>query len=75
MVVSEYATVIIEELNLEIPPKRDKGFLNTIEGVLVHTVEDLQEGQGERKVAGCYTNSFRIKILNHMENYKRSLQN
>jgi C4-type Zn-finger protein len=72
-VVSEHATIIIEELNLEIPPKRDKGYLNTIEGILHRITEDLQEGQEERKVTECHTNSFRTRIWSHMESCKRSL--
>ena len=40
-VKSEFATISIPELDLEIPPITQKGSINTIEGFLRKTVEGL----------------------------------
>ena len=45
VVKSEYATVIISELELEIPPQTKKGQLTTIEGLLRACHDDLQMEQ------------------------------
>lgn len=49
VVVSEHASIGIRELSLEIPPSHKKGYLNTIEGILLSMVSDLSSGQEERK--------------------------
>ena len=36
-------------MSLEIPPNREKGYLNTIEGILQRISEDLSAGQARRK--------------------------
>lgn len=51
VVVSEHATVNIEELSLEMPANRKKGYLNTVEGILKSIITDLKEGQENRKVS------------------------
>ena len=41
VVKSEYATIKVPELDLEIPPVTQKGTINTVEGFLVKTIEGL----------------------------------
>mmetsp|Transcript_21521 Transcript_21521/g.25008 ORF Transcript_21521/g.25008 Transcript_21521/m.25008 type:complete len:456 (+) Transcript_21521:45-1412(+) len=50
VVKSEYATVLIPELDLEVPPQTQKGMLNTVEGIIQQTVDGLQMEQPVRKV-------------------------
>ncbi|EPY25194.1 zinc-finger protein ZPR1 [Angomonas deanei] len=50
IVKSEFATLTIPELELEIPPESQKGSLNTVEGVLEQTKDGLQFQQPLRKV-------------------------
>lgn len=49
IVRTEYATLEIPELELELPANMKKSSLSTIEGVLRNTVLDLNEGQEQRK--------------------------
>ncbi len=49
LVKSEYATITIPELELEVPPQTQKGMLNTIEGILQQTVEGLMAEQESRQ--------------------------
>lgn len=41
VVKSEYATIRIPELDLEIPPETQKGTINTIEGFIAKTIEGI----------------------------------
>jgi zinc finger protein len=50
IVKSEHAILRIPELELELPRETQKGSLNTIEGVLVHTIEGLQFEQPVRRI-------------------------
>lgn len=50
VVKSEYATVMIPELDLEVPPQTQKGVLNTVEGIIQQTIDGLQMEQPVRKV-------------------------
>jgi len=50
VVKSEFATMKIPELDLEMPPATQKGSINTVEGFLVKTIEGLSENQEERRV-------------------------
>ncbi|CCW65712.1 unnamed protein product [Phytomonas sp. EM1] len=50
VVKSEYASIIIPQLELEIPPESQKGVLNTVEGILEHTRVGLQLQQPIRKI-------------------------
>ncbi|KAK7196244.1 zinc-finger protein ZPR1 [Novymonas esmeraldas] len=50
VVKSEFATVTIPELELEIPPESQKGNLNTVEGILEQTHDGLQLQQPLRKI-------------------------
>ena len=43
VVKSEYATITVPDLDLEIPPQTQKGTINTIEGYLAKTIEGLQD--------------------------------
>jgi len=49
VVKSDYATLIIPELELEIPPKGQKGEITTIEGVLERTIAGLEQDQPVRR--------------------------
>lgn len=46
---SEHCTIIIPEFDLEIPASK-KGSVNTIEGFLMNTIDDLNSDQEERKL-------------------------
>eukprot|EP00871_Galdieria_phlegrea_P003493 jgi/Galph1/4144/GphlegSOOS_G2826.1 len=45
--VSDYATIEIPAINLEIPPK--KGRITTVEGILVEVMDNLESDQQERR--------------------------
>ena len=49
VVKSDYATVKIAELELEIPPKGQKGEISTVEGILQRTVAALEQDQPVRR--------------------------
>ncbi|CAG9322809.1 unnamed protein product [Blepharisma stoltei] len=49
VVKSEYATITIPEIQLEIPASTQKGSLNTIEGILKKSRDDLSALQEERR--------------------------
>jgi len=49
LVKSDYATVTIPELELEIPPKGQKGEITTVEGVLERTIAGLEQDQPVRR--------------------------
>lgn len=51
VVKSEYATITIPEIELEIPASTQKGSLNTIEGILKKSHDDLSALQQERRQA------------------------
>ena len=48
LIKSDYASVYIPEIDLEIPPKTQRGSINTIEGILEGTLEGLQAEQEHR---------------------------
>ncbi|XQJ26323.1 zinc-finger protein ZPR1, putative [Leishmania guyanensis] len=50
VVKSEFATVTVPELELEIPPESQKGSLTTVEGILEQTYYGLQLQQPLRKI-------------------------
>ena len=50
IVRTEFASLHIPELDLELPPNLKKCYLSTIEGVLRNTILDLSEGQEHRKI-------------------------
>lgn len=50
VVKSEYATITIPELQLEIPPESQKGSLSTVEGILDQTKAALDSQQPLRKI-------------------------
>ncbi len=49
IVKSEYASIKIPELNVDIPARTQRGTMNSVEGVLSKMVEGLSEGQEDRK--------------------------
>ena len=49
VVKSEYASIKIPELNVDIPPRTQKGSMNSVEGILSKMIEGLEEGQVDRK--------------------------
>lgn len=50
IIKSDYTTLRIPKLDLEIPPQTQKGSVNTIEGFLAKTKEGLLEEQPVRKI-------------------------
>jgi len=50
VVKSEHCALKIAELDFEIPAARTKGSLNTIEGLLSNTIDDLSMYQDARRV-------------------------
>ncbi|KAG5508272.1 hypothetical protein JKF63_05528 [Porcisia hertigi] len=50
VVKSEFATITIPSLELEIPPESQRGNLNTVEGILTQTYDGLQQQQALRKI-------------------------
>lgn len=50
VVVSEHGRIVLQELDLEVPPQNKRGFLTTIEGVLLTIKDDLSKGQQQRMV-------------------------
>jgi len=50
VVKSDFATIIIPELEFEIPPSTRKGTLSTIQGFLINAAEALSENQEDRRV-------------------------
>ncbi|PHJ23963.1 zpr1 zinc finger domain-containing protein [Cystoisospora suis] len=49
VVRSEHAAVIVKEVELEMPPRRERGELNTVEGILRTAVDALAIGQAARR--------------------------
>lgn len=49
IVKSEYATVSFPDIEFEIPPQTQKGSINTIEGILLRSIEGISELQQERR--------------------------
>jgi len=49
LVKSDYATVCVPEVELEIPPEGEKGEVTTIEGILRKTIEGLNREQEHRR--------------------------
>ncbi|CBZ55643.1 hypothetical protein NCLIV_060680 [Neospora caninum Liverpool] len=49
IVRSEHATLIVKEIELEVPPKRDRGELTTVEGAIRHMIEALRVAQPVRR--------------------------
>ena len=48
IIKSDYCTITLPHLSLEIPPITQKGTVTTLEGVLKKTADQLQEGQADR---------------------------
>ena len=49
IVKSEYASIKIPELNVDIPARTQRGMMNSVEGILSKMAEGLSEGQEDRK--------------------------
>ncbi|RHZ88019.1 hypothetical protein Glove_26g106 [Diversispora epigaea] len=75
LVKSETATVIIPELELEIPSTTKKGRLTTIEGLVTSIIEDLSTNQPVRKhtEVGVYNKIENIiqKLSDYLENKEK----
>lgn len=50
IIKSEFATLTIPELQLEIPPSNGISWLRPIEGAILSVVEDLERDQAYRKI-------------------------
>ncbi|CAG8498839.1 2903_t:CDS:2 [Diversispora eburnea] len=69
LVKSETATVIIPELELEIPSTTKKGRLTTIEGLVTSIIEDLSTNQPVRKHTEEKTYNKIENIIQKLSNY------
>ncbi|XP_023338080.1 zinc finger protein ZPR1 [Eurytemora carolleeae] len=49
VVKSDYATLIVPEIDLQIPPLSQKGDITTVEGILTKTIAGLEQDQPVRK--------------------------
>ncbi len=49
VVRSDFATVTVPKLELEIPPKGQKGEISTVEGILARTVATLEQDKPDRR--------------------------
>ncbi|KAL8490427.1 hypothetical protein ACS0TY_025585 [Phlomoides rotata] len=65
-VKSESATIMIPELDFEIPPEAQRGSLSTVEGILLRAADELEALQEERKKVDPQTaealDEFLIKL-------------
>lgn len=50
IIKSEFATLTIPELQLEIPPSNGISWLRPVEGAILSVVEDLERDQAYRKI-------------------------
>jgi zinc finger protein len=75
IVKSEWASVTIPEIELEIPPTTQKACFSTVEGILTKTYEDLNMLQPERRlsdpISGQKIDDFleKLKNLKHTANF------
>ena len=67
VVKSEFATITVPEIELEIPPTTQKGSLNTVEGILRKSYEDLQALQPERRAQNPEVASKIDEFLQNLE--------
>lgn len=70
LVRSDFASVKLEELDLEIPANRRRGLLTTIEGILANVIDDLAAAQPLRKVQDPEVHDKIEAIINKLEGYK-----
>lgn len=59
VVVSEHATVSICDIELEVPAGHERGYLNTVEGILRSIRSDLHAAQQEQRVLSLLGNTHR----------------
>ena len=71
VVKAESATIMVPELELEIPPSTQKGSVCTIEGILQRIVGDLDRQQGDRLRSCDFDNFYRCR--NVIEKIQRVL--
>jgi len=69
IIKSEYAKLIIPELDFEIPPQTQKGSMSTIEGIIRKSIEDLKEMQEERRKVNKDIAEKIDKVLSQLEDY------
>ena len=68
VVKSEYATIKIPEVDLEIPPQTQKGKLSTIEGFILNTKENIEKTLND----GQY-NEFGEEFMVNIKNFINKL--
>ena len=69
VVKSEYATIKIPEVDLEIPPQTQKGKLSTIEGFILNTKENIEKTLND----GQY-NEFGEEFMVNIKNFINKLE-
>lgn len=70
LVKSGEATICIPEVELEIPPNKEKGEVSTVEGVLQRTMEGLNQDQSARRLEDPDT---ALRIENFIDEIERLL--
>jgi len=70
VVKSDYATIIIPEIQLEIPSDTQKGSLNTIEGIIMQTHDSLNHLQPLRKIQDPENHA---KIAEYLKTLKKCM--
>ena len=69
IVRTEYSSLQIPELDLELPASMKKSYLSTIEGVLRNTVLDLNDGQEHRKTEFPEVHKKISEIISKIESF------
>ena len=71
VVKSEFATIKIPALDLEIPPQTQKGSIKTVEGFLMSTIEGISDLQAERRKYDPATAAQIDAYLEKLEEYRQ----
>jgi len=67
VVKADAASIQIPELEFEMPPS--VGVLTTVEGLLRHVIQDLSDGQDQRKAENADVFLAVQNVINHLEDY------
>jgi zinc finger protein len=70
VVKSEYATIKMPDLDLEIPPQTQKGKLTTIEGFIANTKDNI-----EKTLQEGYYNELGEETISKIKNFLDKLEN
>lgn len=71
VVKSEFGTIILNELDLELPPSNSRGYLSTIEGIIGRIYKDLSDDQENRRTTAPDAYRRIQEILTRLDEYQR----